>query len=69
MNDEMSPNEKLTLSFIVSAILIALAISIMSYISMPTVYMSNATQSCVKVDSERYNCYNLPDKYQVTWIK
>lgn len=69
MQDELSSNEKLAVSFIVSAILIALVVVLMGYVSMPVVYMSNATQKCAKVDDPNYTCHNLPSKYQVTWVK
>lgn len=69
MQDELSSNEKILLSLVVSAILIGLVIALMSYVSMPVVYMSNTTQQCVKVDDKRYTCHKLPAKYQVIWVK
>ena len=69
MQDELSSNEKILLSLVVSAIFVGLVIALMSYVSMPLVHMSNATQQCVKVDDKRYTCHNLPSKYQVTWVK
>lgn len=69
MQDELSSNEKILLSLVVSAIFVGLVIALMSYVSMPLVHMSNATQQCVKVDDKRYTCHNLPAKYQVIWVK
>lgn len=69
MQDELSSNEKILLSLVVSAILVGLVITLSGYLSMPVVYMSNATQKCAKVDDPNYTCHNLPSKYQVTWIK
>lgn len=69
MQDELSSNEKILLSLVVSAIFVGLVIALMSYVSMPLVHMSNATQQCVKVDDKRYTCHKLPAKYQVIWVK
>lgn len=69
MQQQLTSGEKIGLSLLVSTIMVGLVIALMSYVSMPLVHMSNATQQCVKVDDKRYTCHNLPSKYQVTWVK
>lgn len=40
-------------------------------LALPTVYQSWSTQECVKVDDPdgKYNCQNLPTKYNHEWVK
>lgn len=38
---------------------------------MPLVYKSWSTQKCVKVDdpAQVHTCANLPDQYELVWVK
>lgn len=38
---------------------------------MPTVYISHETRACVKVEDwlDRYDCENLPKRYEHVWTK
>lgn len=48
--------------------------SIVTYIDMPTVYMSNSNGACVKIetaDGKTIGCENLNKfgRYEVVWVK
>lgn len=61
--------EKIGYSLLVSALLAFSISSVYYYLNIPRVYMSHLSDSCVKVNNENYSCHNLPEKYQVVWVK
>ena len=65
----MRPLEKIGCSLLISALLAFSISSVYYYLNIPTVYMSHSSDSCVKVNTESYSCYNLPEKYQTIWVK
>lgn len=43
----------------------------LSALNTPIVYQSYSEQTCERVDdpAKKYNCENLPPKYETVWVK
>lgn len=61
--------KELIIMTIIIFILIMLVKSIMDYMDIPYVYISNSTGKCVQVTSDKYTCDNKPDKYEVIYVR
>lgn len=64
-----SAKAKLT-GLIMLAVCVVSFIMLIGYLLPPTVQFDMRTGQCVKVigADDKYNCYNLPEKYQQQWI-
>ena len=48
---------------------VLITVGILFALEIPTVYESFSKKKCVHVDDPRYNCENLPKKYNHVWVK
>lgn len=63
--------ERLFWRLVGAALVAALIWSFWQAINLPRVYKSWRTQQCVKVEDPegRYDCGNLPAKYDMVWVE
>lgn len=65
----MTIQERLLIILTTAVLLAICAYQFYGYMTIPVVYKSHLNQQCVKVIGGDYSCYNLPEKYQTTWVK
>ena len=62
--------ESVAISIVLFLCLLALVAAVVRFLDLPLVYRSWSTQECVKVEPERAGtCEDLPDEYQIVWVR